>query len=362
MRSYHIILIAIAGIFLAGCGGGPSSMYRENNQRTGFSEEPAISTPPSSKIVDDFLGLGEKLASPVFVGKYFIDSYWGITKIRISNSEWIWNKRVPEKVVSSTPTVVQNHIYIPSGHGFLSAYRLKDGETVWSQRAANAAIMTSPCVVNGKVIVTTTEATVAAFQREDGTEIWKVHLSAPSYSSPTYADGILYLGCLSGVYAFRESDGTQLWYTQDIPVTSTVALSDSTLFLGTGEGKLVALEASDGSILWQYDTGGEIAASPAVDEDAVFIGTVDGSFVSVDKETGTQLWAADGVGVIRSSPLVAGDAVYFGSLDGNLYAFNKTNGELLWKFDAKGPIRTSPTIFKDHLYILTDKGILYALE
>ena len=79
---------------------------------------------------------------------------------------------------------------------------------------------------------------------------------------------------------------------------------------------------------WKASTAGSITSSPAVANGVVYIGSGDGNLYAFKASTGTQLWSAP-IGIqipnsrqITSSPMVAKGVVYIGSGDGNLYAFH----------------------------------------
>ncbi|MFO8081978.1 MAG: PQQ-binding-like beta-propeller repeat protein [Armatimonadota bacterium] len=60
-------------------------------------------------------------------------------------------------------------------------------------------------------------------------------------------------------------------------MNSSPAVSGGTVYCGSHDGHLYALEIDSGVCVWDYETNGEIASSPAVSQNSVFVGSGDGS-------------------------------------------------------------------------------------
>ena len=137
--------------------------------------------------------------------------------------------------------------------------------------------------------------------------------------------------------------------------------SDSTVYIGSGDGKLYAISAA-GSELWTCQTGSCIDCSPTIGPDgSVYIGSYDGSMYRV-LPSGAVRWKYTTGGMVWSSPTLAPDGtVYFGGEDGRFYALN-SNGTLKWKFTAGGEVWSSPALDpQGNVYFACGDGKLYAL-
>jgi len=92
-------------------------------------------------------------------------------------------------------------------------------------------------------------------------------------------------------------------------------------YVGAG-GSVYALKASTGARLWNYPTGSNVSSSPAVANGVVYVGSQDHSVYALDAATGVKLWSYATRDAIYSSPAVANGAVYVGSHNGNFYKFH----------------------------------------
>src|SRR4029077_10981721 len=103
----------------------------------------------------------------------------------------------------------------------------------------------------------------------------------------------------------------------DIYLSSPV-VADGTLYFGSGDGNLYALDALTGDLRWKFKTGDVVHASPAFVNGVVFVGSWDSYFYAVDAKTGKEKWRFHGgedplihnqVG-FQSSPIVIDRNVY----------------------------------------------------
>lgn len=157
-------------------------------------------------------------------------------------------------------------------------------------------------------------------------------------------------------------------------VRSTPAVSGRTLYVGSGDGTLYALDATDGALLWKYDAGSPITSSPAVANGTVYFQTRGSAVVALDASRGTPLWRTPGRADVplawgresgdlySSSPIVTGNALVVGSGDGAVYALDAANGRVLWRTQTGGRVRSSPAIAGDTAYVGSFDGKLYALD
>ncbi len=121
-------------------------------------------------------------------------------------------------------------------------------------------------------------------------------------------------------------------------ITSSPALSDDTLYVGSADNYFYALNTETGELRWRYKTGGAISfTSPAIDKnEVVFIGSNDGYLyafdtINIDVLNPLPLWRFKTNGAISSSPSFDANNVIFTSSDGYLYAVDRTDGSEIWR-------------------------------
>ena len=143
--------------------------------------------------------------------------------------------------------------------------------------------------------------------------------------------------------------GTVKWvFPTGGAVHSSPAVVDGTVYVGSRDGRLHALDAATGAPRWEYRTGSWVESSPAVVDGTVYFGSQDGMLRALDAATGALRWEFDADFGVDSAPAVAGGIVYFGA-DRGLFAVAAASGELRWSlelpFRAGSPVVTNGIVY-----------------
>ena len=184
----------------------------------------------------------------------------------------------------------------------------------------------------------------------------------------------------------REFHRVKWTFTTGARVVSSPVWRDGTLFFGSDDGNVYAVDAASGRQRWMARTGGPVSSTPALDGERLFALSYDGRLYALDVRTGEVLWKfategerrfearglhgmqpraqtfADMYDVYLSSPLVVGGKVYFGSGDGHVYAVDAATGELAWKFATGDVVHASPAYADGLVVVGSWDGRLYALD
>jgi len=163
-------------------------------------------------------------------------------------------------------------------------------------------------------------------------------------------------------------------------ISSPAIGSDGTIYMGSFDGKLYALDPSTGLPRWTFSTNDHIYSSPALGQDAsgatnaIYVGSADGSIYKLSP-SGQLLWSYDTGDVVRSSPVLgpapAGvrphDILYVGAADGTVYAIDTDTGHRRWSFDTtssdpilhdRNDLNSSPALGRNGVYIGSEDGNL----
>jgi outer membrane protein assembly factor BamB len=118
-------------------------------------------------------------------------------------------------------------------------------------------------------------------------------------------------------------------------------VADSTVYAGSWDGYLYAVDAETGDERWRFETGDWVESSPSVADGTVYVGSNDRNLYAVDAETGDEQGRFETNDSLSSSPAVAGGIVYVGSDDGLLYAVG--SGAQDAEDTASAPTQTDTT-------------------
>jgi eukaryotic-like serine/threonine-protein kinase len=255
--------------------------------------------------------------------------------------------------VISTPAVVDGTAYFGSNDHYLYAVNLADGAQHWKFKTGSR-VTSSPAVYNGRVYFGSYDGNIYAVDAKSGEQRWKFASEGERRFSGRH---------LHGTDPAAESMPDPFDFYLSSP-----SIDADTVYVGSGDGNIYALDASSGALRWKFHTGNVVHASPAVANGMVYIGSWDSYFYAIDEKSGKERWRfktgedqeiANQVG-IQSSATLAGGMVYFGCRDSNLYALDAASGAKKWAYHTKGSWVISTPIAKDGtLYFATSDSALF---
>ena len=193
---------------------------------------------------------------------------------------------------------------------------------------------------------------------------WNFTTGYPVYSSPAIVNGTVFVGSWDGkVYALDALTGEEVWgFDTGTAISSSPAVHHGVVFFGAGDGMIYALDGRAGYEEWRYETGASISSSPAVADGIVYIGSDDHFVYALNETTGVLVWQVETGAIVYSSPVVVDGVVYIGSEDRNVYALNAATGAEVWRFATEGEVDGTPAVVNGTLYIGSDDNNVYALD
>ncbi|HEV2800525.1 MAG TPA: PQQ-binding-like beta-propeller repeat protein [Pyrinomonadaceae bacterium] len=146
-----------------------------------------------------------------------------------------------------------------------------------------------------------------------------------------------------------------LWnYQAGAGVESSAAIAYGTVFVGSQDGVLAALDLGNGAVRWKYNTGSKEGigeSSPAVANGLVYVGDLGGTIHAVNASNGRGAWTFKTGGEIKSSPVAVDDKILIGSYDGHLYCLDARSGAVRWKVKTNGPVHATAGVSGGTAYI-----------
>jgi outer membrane protein assembly factor BamB len=252
-------------------------------------------------------------------------------------------------------------------------------------------VISSPLVVGDVIYVGSTDGSLYAINRADGTQRWKFDSKGPISSSPALHNGLVFISSVDGlVYAIDAGTGQSKWTfatkgerrftapgihgaiprTERMPdpfdvFTSSPAVANGIVYIGSGDQNVYALDANTGALRWSFATGDVVHASPAIANGVVIIGSWDRNVYALDAQTGRERWRYttgndttiyNQIG-IASSAAVANGAVFVGGRDGKFHAVDFVTGAVRWVHNNNGGWTiASPAVRNGNVYFPTSDG------
>jgi outer membrane protein assembly factor BamB len=260
------------------------------------------------------------------------------------------------------------------------------GDIKWKFKT-EGKIFSSPAICNEVVYIGSEDHNMYAIDENSGKIHWKFTTGGAVHSSPAVYKNVVYFGSYDGFYyALNATSGKLIWKFKtggerfvgrkglwtmapksqymddqyDFFLSSPVLdLNDKdlTVYFGSSDGNLYAVNANTGKKKWAFKTNGIVHTSPALYKGKVYFGSWDTYLYALDAHTGKLQWKfktgeqpvyhlLEG---IQSSPTCADGILYFGSRDGFFYALNATTGKQVWKYSANSSWVLTTTAVKDGL-------------
>lgn len=263
----------------------------------------------------------------------------------IEQGDVLWSNKFGLPFVSS-PCVTDERVFIAGWDSRVYAFAPESGATLWSYDVT-APVFATPAASNDIVYVGDGGGTLHAISAAEGERQWTAELGDILHASPTVVEGTVYIGSLTGVEAYesddRQADVNQKWEE-------------------ASGGRYVALSSETGDVQWEVDTGNPVISSPAIAEETIYVGSEDETLLAVNRLNGELRWEYETNGPVRSSPAVGQEAVYVGGTNGNVYAVNRGDGTERWTFRTGNWVDSSPALIDGLVVVGSGDGKVYAIS
>ncbi len=289
-----------------------------------------------------------------------------VQALRSSDGSVLWSYKAEGRLVQS-PVISNERVYVCTTEGGIYALHASDGTLLWHFTITlgphvpsylGPIVFTAPTIINDMLYLAPNvnfplKPFIYAFQAKDGVLLWQNPIPAASSVSFAASDGILCLSIFNGCLALDMNDGSVVWQKEFDPafqVISQPVVLNGIVYLCFSEYKddlssderipgqqpfICALEAKNGSLLWQQSFGGMLqASSPAklsVMDNVLLISSYDGVLYTYQRDNGKIRWSYKISENFLSSPIATKDVVYVSDSEGYIYALSLTDGTLLWQ-------------------------------
>jgi outer membrane protein assembly factor BamB len=292
----------------------------------------------------------QKDVSERVFGKELSDPPEPLAEIKATASTQIlWQANVGESGnFEFTPAVEAGYAYVASAEGTLAKLDVSNGSQSWRVNVGEK--LTGGVGVGGSLVVVGTQNGAVYAYDIAGKLQWKSKLSSEVLSVPKYFDGMVIVRTGdSRIYGINANDGSRKWvYDRTSPAltlrsSAGVVVDSGAVYAGFAGGKLVAIRADNGKILWEASVAqpkgvteieriADITSLPVVDGPLVYAVAYQGRIAAVDRSTGRVVWNRD---ISSLSGLSAEDArIFVSHAAGSVYALDYTTGKTFWRQGA----------------------------
>lgn len=222
--------------------------------------------------------------------------------------------------------------HLDYGGGLGAAWRADIG----TGSSDEGRLTASPIVYQGRVYTLDTEGVVSAFSSSGGSRLWRVSL-APENEKGNEGFG-------GGIAAY-----------------------EGRLFITTGFGVVVALNAGSGAVEWTRKIGVPLRSSPTVSDGKLFFVSTESKLYSISTVDGVELWTNRGLPgsatlLSNVSPAVSGDTLVVPYPSGEIIAYSISSKNTIWS-DSVSRTRGGSSLasLSDPARPVIDRGVVFAV-
>jgi outer membrane protein assembly factor BamB len=389
------VLAAIAGLFLAGCGGDEKVPLPGERQAVMVFDRDAA---PDPRIADLSVILPRSYANEAWTQTAGAPSHAMHHLALGQNPKEAWSVDIgagasSERALMTVPVVAGDRIFTMDADFEVRAFNVKNGEELWSFEPNipdedDEAFGGGIAYDNERLFVSTGFGGVIALDAKKGRPLWLQKLPGPARSAPTVAGERVYALTIDNqLVVLDAATGRRLWTHTTVSESagllggSSPAVNGSTVVVPYSSGELFTMRAENGRVVWSDNltafrrmdalaTLAHIRASPVIDRGMVLAISNSGLLVAIDQRNGRRLWERRIGGV--DTPWVAGDFIFVLSNEGELFCLMRAGGRVRWirplpryvKPEKKeDPIRWSgPVLAGDRLVVIGSHGVALTIS
>lgn len=263
-----------------------------------------------------------------------------------ASAKILWQAKVGASgIFDFTPVVEAGYVYVASAEGELAKLDVSNGKQAWRVNAGEK--LTGGVGVGGSLVLVGTQKGVVYAYDIAGKLQWKSRLSSEVLSAPKYFDGMVIVRTGdSRIYGINANDGSRKWvYDRTSPAltlrsSAGVVVDGGAVYAGFAGGKLAAIRADNGKILWEASVAqpkgvteieriADITSLPVVDGPLVYAVAYQGRIAAVDRATGRVVWNRD---ISSLSGLnIESSRIFVSHAAGSVYALDYATGKTFWR-------------------------------
>lgn len=243
---------------------------------------------------------------------------------------------------------------------------------IGSSSGRKGRVLAPPVISGGRIFVMDSDNTVSAFDETSGSRVWDYKIRVES-KGKTRVGKRRFLERVRDPFALADRGGRD-----KESVGGGLAFADNRVYVTSGLGVIMALDASNGAVVWRTPTRTPMHSAPAVTEGRAFAVSDDNELFAFNANTGEVIWTYQGI--IESarmltvpSPAVVDDTVISPFASGELVALRVQNGGVLWQdalsstgsltpLSALNDISSGPAIADGYVIATAQSGVLSAFD
>jgi outer membrane protein assembly factor BamB len=230
-----------------------------------------------------------------------------------------WTFQAASLITSPLRPSSDGNLYFLTFDGNLHALNAK-GRELWSRGASGSSLAVAP---DGTIYALGNDGSLHALS-PIGKPLWNIQVGS-SVGPLAASSSVVYLPEDRQLFAVTSSGATQWRATVTDQITSAALADDGSVVVAANGGSIMAF-ATDGSRRWSFAPQGGFAGEIAVRDNLVYLGSGSGRLYALDAANGAPQWSYNTAAAVGGGPVLnpagpiffGSDAVYALNLDGSM--------------------------------------------
>ncbi len=273
----------------------------------------------------------------------------------------------------------EDSLFVGSSDGSVMRLDARDGAVVWSTRLTGEVL--APPQGDGRVVVAQSyDGKLQGLDFDTGEKLWTYDSNVPVLTirgtgSPILRNNVVYAGFANGrVLAFNARTGATLWEARVaisqgrseieriVDIDGTMALEGNELYAASYQGRVVAIDTTNGRKMWQRNVSSFSGVSQGFGN--VYVTDEDGTVTAYLRNGQGVRWMQDALGYRElSRPTPVSSYVAVADLEGYVHLMSQVDGEFVGRVKADGDGARADMLSDGNvLYVFGNSGKLIAYE
>jgi outer membrane protein assembly factor BamB len=299
-----------------------------------------------------------------------------VVALDLANGRLLWRAKTGAPLSGGTASSPEL-VVVGASDGQLFAFDPANGHSRWKVRLSGEVL--APAAISPRLVaVRTVDGKLHALSPQDGHELWASEQPVPRLSlrgtaSPVIAGELVLCGFDNGkVVAVNAADGSLQWEATVTPphgrtelerlddIDSPVRVSGRDVYAVGFQGKVAMLALDTGQVWWSHEDSSYRGVT--LDEDTLYLADADGVVAALKARTGAEVWRQNVLLHRGLSPIaVMDETIVVGDFQGYLHWLDKASGALAARVGSgSARISTQPLVVGDIVVVANDRGQINA--
>jgi outer membrane protein assembly factor BamB len=279
------------------------------------------------------INTGNGIEAPALIlnGLAYVGNLAGeIFAIELNSGRVKWTYKTDGQVMGSVnyfTNAISRILVVGSYDYFLHGIDPETGKGLWKYEADNF-INGTPSIYNNMVVFGGCDGYLHMVNASNGKLNKKVEVATYVAGSVAIANGKAYLGDYDGKFSCLDLKTFNVsWYYEPSevrqPYIGSPSIDKNLVFIGNRDKYVYCFEKAGGKLRWKTNTAGRIEASPVAAGSRILISNMRGDILALDSSDGKIIWNYELGTPVLGTPALIDNKIIVGAEDGRIYCLGR---------------------------------------